>query len=190
MKDKDIEKQEQIEEIKSVLIKTCKRCRTFQEDYMQDAYAEAIYGAGYRKAEKALKVAEKGAEMGISELEQYEEEQIAKMAVIGCARTPQAKTSKECKTCDFNGGYCHAYRHARLLYYAGYRKIPTETVVLSKQERTFRDYACYDTGYATGKSEAAKEILQAWYNDVVHGMGEDGGYIKEYAKKYGVEVKE
>lgn len=42
-------KQEQIEEIKQVLIKTCKRCRSFEEDYMQSKYAEALYNAGYRK---------------------------------------------------------------------------------------------------------------------------------------------
>lgn len=42
-------KQEQIEEIKQVLIKTCKRCRSFEEDYMQSKYAEVLYNAGYRK---------------------------------------------------------------------------------------------------------------------------------------------
>lgn len=42
-------KQEQIAEIKQVLIKTCKRCRSFEEDYMQSKYAEALYNAGYRK---------------------------------------------------------------------------------------------------------------------------------------------
>ena len=42
-------KEEQIEEIKQVLIKTCKRCRTFEEDYMQSKYAEELYKAGYRK---------------------------------------------------------------------------------------------------------------------------------------------
>lgn len=42
-------KQEQIEEIKQVLIKTCKRCRPSEEDYMQSNYAEALYAAGYRK---------------------------------------------------------------------------------------------------------------------------------------------
>ena len=49
--------QEQIEEmanIKSVLIKTHKRCRTLQEDYMQDKYAEGIYKAGYRKASDVI----------------------------------------------------------------------------------------------------------------------------------------
>lgn len=52
-------KQEQIEEIKQVLIKTCKRCRSFEEDYMQSKYAEALYNAGYGnvseyKAEREL----------------------------------------------------------------------------------------------------------------------------------------
>lgn len=44
-------KQEQIEEIKQVLIKTCKRCRPFEEDYMQSKYAEALYN--YIKEQKA-----------------------------------------------------------------------------------------------------------------------------------------
>ena len=48
-------KQEQIEEIKQVLIKTCKRCRTFEEDYMQSKYAEALYNAGYRKVDDVRK---------------------------------------------------------------------------------------------------------------------------------------
>lgn len=53
--------QEQIEEIadiKSVLIKTHKRCRTLQEDYMQNKYAEEIYKAGYRKASNVLERAD------------------------------------------------------------------------------------------------------------------------------------
>lgn len=41
---------EEMANIKSVLIKTHKRCRTLQEDYMQNKYAEGIYKAGYRKA--------------------------------------------------------------------------------------------------------------------------------------------
>ena len=42
-------KEKQIEEIKQVLMRTYKRARTPQEDYMQDRYAEALYNAGYRK---------------------------------------------------------------------------------------------------------------------------------------------
>ena len=51
-------KQEHIEEmadIKSVLIKTHKRCRTLQEDYIQNKYAEGIYKAGYRKQSDVIK---------------------------------------------------------------------------------------------------------------------------------------
>ena len=44
------EKIEEIADIKYVLIKTHRRCRTLQEDYMQNKYAEGIYKAGYRKA--------------------------------------------------------------------------------------------------------------------------------------------
>ena len=41
--------QEQIEQIKQILIKTCKRCRSSEEDYMQSKYAEALCNARYRK---------------------------------------------------------------------------------------------------------------------------------------------
>ena len=65
-------KQEQIEEIKQVLIKTCKRCRTFEEDYMQSKYAEALYNAGYRKVddvrkETAKEIFQKGVNICIKE---------------------------------------------------------------------------------------------------------------------------
>ena len=51
------------------------------------------------------------------------QEQIEKMAVIGCVRNPQAHTAEECAKCDFKQGQCNAYRHAEALYNAGYRKI-------------------------------------------------------------------
>ena len=51
------------------------------------------------------------------------QEQIEKMAVIGCVRNPQAHTAEECAKCDFKQGQCNAYRHAEALYNAGYRKV-------------------------------------------------------------------
>ena len=51
-----------------------------------------------------------------------EQEQIEEMAVIGCVRNPQAHTAEECEKCDFKEGQCNAYRHAKALYDAGYRK--------------------------------------------------------------------
>lgn len=61
--------------------------------------------------------------------------QIEEMAVIGCARTPQAHTTEECTKCGFKNGRCNAYRHAETLYNAGYRKIPKDSVVLSREEQ-------------------------------------------------------
>lgn len=61
--------------------------------------------------------------------------QIEEMAVIGCARTPQAHTTEECTKCGFKNGQCNAYRHAEALYNAGYRKIPKDSVVLSREEQ-------------------------------------------------------
>ena len=51
-----------------------------------------------------------------------EQEQIEEMPVIGCVRNPQAHTAEECEKCDFKEGQCNAYRHAKALYDAGYRK--------------------------------------------------------------------
>lgn len=52
------------------------------------------------------------------------QEQIEKMAVIGCVRNPQAHTAEECAKCDFKYGQCNAYRHAEALY----------SVVISREE--------------------------------------------------------
>lgn len=38
--------------------------------------------------------------------------------------------------------------------------------------------------------DTAKEILQDWYDDIKVRLGEDGNYIINYAKKYGVEIDE
>ena len=54
------------------------------------------------------------------------QEQIEKMAVIGCVRNPQAHTAEECAKCDFKQGQCNAYRHAEKLYDAGYHKTPDD----------------------------------------------------------------
>lgn len=61
--------------------------------------------------------------------------QIEEMAVIGCVRNPQAHTAEECAKCDFKNGQCNSYRQAEALYNAGYRKIPKDSVVLSREEQ-------------------------------------------------------
>ena len=61
--------------------------------------------------------------------------QVEEMAVIGCVRNPQAHTAEECAKCDFKNGQCNSYRQAEALYNAGYRKIPKDSVVLSREEQ-------------------------------------------------------
>lgn len=63
-----------------------------------------------------------------------DQEQIVEMAVLGCVRNPQAHTAEECAKCDFKHGMCNAYRHAEALYNTGYRKLPKDSVVLSREE--------------------------------------------------------
>lgn len=46
-----MDKKKETAEIKRVLMSACKRCRTFEEDYMQDRYAESLVRAKYRKAD-------------------------------------------------------------------------------------------------------------------------------------------
>ena len=79
-----------------------------------------------------------------------DQEQIAEMAILGCVRNPQAHTAEECAKCDFKHGMCNAYRHAEALYNTGYRKLPEDSIVLSKEElsKTLTD------NFNMGKKEA------------------------------------
>lgn len=56
------------------------------------------------------------------ELQESEEEEVAKIAVLGCKRNPQAHTMEECYNCIFKDGGCDSYTHAEILYSLGYRK--------------------------------------------------------------------
>ena len=49
--------------------------------------------------------------------------EIAKMAVKGCHRNPQARSTEECLKCEFKNGSCDAYRMAEILYSEGYRNL-------------------------------------------------------------------
>lgn len=117
------------------------------------------------------------------------QEQIEEMAVIGCVRNPQAHKAEECSKCDFKQGMCNAYRHAEALYDAGYRKIPENAVVLTNEEYIdlSRNYVREQIEQARKKT--AKEILQEWADDN-SSMGLDNTFVKNIAKKYGVEVEE
>lgn len=130
------------------------------------------------------------------------QEQIEEMAVIGCVRNPQAHTAEECSKCGFKQGCCNAYRHAEALYNAGYRKIPEGALVMTKEEllKTMESRYVYDTTRGNKvniiemareieRKETAKEILQEWADDN-SSMGLDNTFVKNIAKKYGVEVEE
>ena len=78
------------------------------------------------------------------------QEQITEMAVIGCVRNPQAHTAEECAKCDFKQGQCNAYRHAEMLYNAGYRKIMNDKELNSEPDEEECDVIDdYTIGFAT-----------------------------------------
>lgn len=78
---------------------------------------------------------------------------------------------------------------ASVLYGNKYRKIPENAVVLTKEE-----YIDLSRNYVTeqieqARKKTAKEILQEWVDDN-SSMGLDNTFVKNIAKKYGVEVEE
>ena len=131
--------------------------------------------------------------------------QIEEMAVIGCARTPQAHTTEECTKCGFKNGRCNAYRHAEALYNAGYRKIPKDSVVLSREEQeriltaTEKRIKELKRQILQARKETAEKILNelldfvnGWFEGVENNdfCVELNRISKDLAKQYGVEIKE
>ena len=131
--------------------------------------------------------------------------QIEEMAVIGCARTPQAHTTEECTKCGFKNGRCNAYRHAEALYNAGYRKIPKDSVVLSREEQeriltaTEKRIKELKRQILQARKETAEKILNelldfvnGWFEGVENNdFGVEFNRIsKDFAEKYGVKIKE
>lgn len=98
------------------------------------------------------------------------EKAIAKMAVVGCVRNPQAYTSEECEVCGFKEGMCNAYRHATKLY----------DYILHREEEV--------------QKERTKEIFKRLVGYKI----EDDGWswivsredLVPLAKEFGVEVEE
>ena len=65
----------------------------------------------------------------------------------------------ECENCAFVKSVKEAKETCvclKALYKAGYRKIPENAVVLSKEEQMARDYECYNLGYETHRQESQK----------------------------------
>ena len=131
--------------------------------------------------------------------------QVEEMAVIGCVRNPQAHTAEECAKCDFKNGQCNSYRQAEALYNAGYRKIPKDSVVLSREEQeriltaTEKRIKELKRQILQARKETAEKILNELL-DFVNGWSEGvenndfcvelNRISKDLAKQYGVEIKE
>ena len=131
--------------------------------------------------------------------------QVEEMAVIGCVRNPQAHTAEECAKCDFKNGQCNSYRHAEALYNAGYRKIPKDSVVLSREEQeristaTEKRIKELKRQILQARKETAEKILNelldfvnGWFEGVENNdfCVELNRISKDLAKQYGVEIKE
>ena len=131
--------------------------------------------------------------------------EIEEMAVIGCVRNPQAHTAEECAKCDFKNGQCNSYRHAEALYNAGYRKIPKDSVVLSREEQeriltaTEKRIKELKRQILQARKETAEKILNelldfvnGWFEGVENNdfCVELNRISKDLAKQYGVEIKE
>jgi hypothetical protein len=120
------------------------------------------------------------------------EKQIKEMAKIMCSPCPDGK---EC-----SGTWCYKRVSdcANEFYEQGYRKIPEDSVVLSKAKyREFLEMKrdmINNTQYKRGSKETAKKIL----NELVGHTFEDDGWtwtvskedIQWLAEKYKVEIKE
>lgn len=139
--------------------------------------------------------------------EEKQVEEICKMAVMGCRKNPQAYTVEECVNCDFKKGMCDVYRVAEKIYEQGYRKLPEDSVVLSRDayqvmetkiekltkyaenERQLREHYC---------NEASKETAEKIYKELYENRFQFGAGIFsikipkfiELAKQSGVEIKE
>lgn len=84
---------------------------------------------------------------------------IAKMAVVGCVRNPQAHTSEECEVCGFKEGMCNAYRHATKLYDAGYRKVDKDgTFHIDISEELTKDF--FQNEIKEARKETIKEFVE------------------------------
>ena len=121
-----------------------------------------------------------------------------------------AKDYKCCYPCEMFGGYeamgaihnadCIEYHDckkceialtvARVLYNAGYRKLPKDSVVLSKEnydKLCHLAYFGYDDYYEKGSKETAEKILNELYCTPKEQVESK---IKELARLIGVEIKE
>ena len=130
------------------------------------------------------------------------QEQIEEMANYYCEYCKKQTGEKFCEHIDDKS--CNIFFEAELFYNAGYRKIPEDSVVLSREEykrlldNAIRvDMEYLDHELAKTRKETAKEILQCLYDECyeIQKLRECVAHITPLdiltlAKEYGVEVEE
>ena len=130
------------------------------------------------------------------------QEQIEEMANYYCEYCKKQTGEKFCEHIDDKS--CNIFFEAELFYNAGYRKIPEDSVVLSREEykrlldNAIRvDMEYLDHELAKTRKETAKEIFKSFENEFSlyypHGIltYEDfQNHFTYLAKQYGVEEEE
>ena len=119
------------------------------------------------------------------------QEQIAEMAVIGCVRNPQAHTAEECAKCDFKQGQCKAYRHAEMLYNAGYRKIMNGKELNSEPDEEECDVIDdYTIGFATYLMQKRHDEVDRMQAEIKRLKKENAFLLKACEEQYTFDTTE
>ena len=119
------------------------------------------------------------------------QEQIEEMAVIGCVRNPQAHTAEECAKCDFKQGQCNAYRHAEMLYNAGYRKIMNDKELNSEPDEEECDVIDdYTIGFATYLMQKRRDEVDRMQAEIKRLKKENAFLLKACEEQYTFDTTE
>lgn len=129
-----------------------------------------------------------------------DKEMIEEMAKSMCS---SYESGKGCKTCPTN--WCYADECATMAYYNGYRKIPENAVVLTREEIEHPTRVDAIEFFINHNAKVRKETAREILNEILLIKGADGwqeneqlvefvnklaNKIEELAKEYGVEIKE
>lgn len=104
-----------------------------------------------------------------------------------------------CDECNFNvkGPYCMASIYAKKVINMGYSKVGEDEQVVKKTQMIEELNAAQESGkrmgYAKGRDETAREILQEMYDyckeDVLGQVIVDFNCLETIARKYGIELE-
>jgi hypothetical protein len=122
-------------------------------------------------------------------------EEMAKDIHYAITKECDLNTRGHCYKCEFNtresnGIDCQTKLVAKILTKLNYRKLPKDSVVLSKEEYEKLKYTWItdSDAYKKGSKETAEKIIK-WFKENSVCIPSDE-YINEFAKQFGVEIKE